>query len=108
MSEHMETLWRTALESRGRDWVKNQLRSRPGQADDIVYDVVFTEPYPTRAFCQSWCDQQDNKVFQFSGYTKAMIVGGILFVVFFLGAAQRWHTQMSMIQKNPAATQRAY
>ncbi len=108
MSEHMQALWRTALENRGRDWVKHQLRNRPGRPDDVVFDVVFSEPYPTRGFCQSWCDQQDNKVFQFSGHTKAIIVLGILFVVFFLGAAQKWHSQTAALAKNTATAQRGH
>ena len=45
-----EIVWRKALQARGRDWVMSELQTRPGRHEDIVCDVVFEQPYPTRAF----------------------------------------------------------
>jgi hypothetical protein len=58
-----EQTWRNALEGKGKDWVTHQLRTRFGQPEDHLLDVVYAEPYPTREFCQRWCSSQDNKMF---------------------------------------------
>lgn len=68
-----ETAWRKALEARGKDWVMAELRRRPGRPQDVVYDIVFEQPYPTREFCEQWCIEQDNKLFHVSLQLFVMI-----------------------------------
>ncbi len=75
-------VWRTALQARGRDWVLTELQTRPGQPDDVLQDVVFEPPYPPREFCQRWCVEDDNRIFQFSTYTKATLCVLVLLIVF--------------------------
>ena len=77
----VEETWRKALQARGKEWVQAELRRRPGQPDDILYDVVFEEPYPSRQFCLNWCAEQDNRLFHVSGTTLAAICVFVLFVV---------------------------
>jgi len=66
--------WRNALQAKGRDWVLAELRTRPGQPQDILYDVVHEPPFPTREFCQRWCVEDDNKILRVAGSTKAAII----------------------------------
>ena len=80
MSTADEEVWRQALQRRGRDWVLRELNLRPGQPDDAVYDVVFEEPYPTRAFCRAWCAEQDNQLPVISGHTIAILVAVVVLV----------------------------
>ena len=49
MDEQTEAVWRKALQARGKDWVMSELHRRPGLPEDALYDVVFKEPYPSRA-----------------------------------------------------------
>jgi len=76
-----ETVWRKGLQARGKDWVLSELHRRPGQPEDVLYDVVFKEPYPTRAFCFQWCAEEENKVFRMSWHTYAMIIAMALLIV---------------------------
>jgi hypothetical protein len=69
-----EQTWREALERKGKDWVTRQLRTRYGQPEDLLIDVVYAEPYPTREFCQRWCSSQENKLFSMSINTKIVLV----------------------------------
>ncbi len=75
-------VWRTALQARGRDWVLSELNTRPGQPDDLLYDVVFEPPYPTREFCQRWCVEDDNTFLRLSTSTKAALCALVLFILF--------------------------
>lgn len=68
-----------------------QLRARPGRPEDVVYDVVFEAPYPTRAFCHSWCGEQDNRIFRLSWHTYAAIAMLLLFIVCFCQAVASWN-----------------
>jgi hypothetical protein len=90
MSENDESRWRTGLEARGADWVRSKLRERAGSPDDEIFDVVFTGRNPSRAFCQAWCAEQDNKVFRMSGTTKIAWVLAIVLVVFIVKAFIAW------------------
>lgn len=86
MSESDEVRWSDALQARGADWVRAKLRERPGRPDDVVFDVVFVEPLPTRAFCQTWCARADNRVFHLSGHGKGVAILLIVLVAFLLRA----------------------
>jgi hypothetical protein len=90
MEDRTETAWREALQQRGKEWVVSQLRTRPGRSDDIVYDVVFEAPYPTRAFCVRWCAEQDNKIFRLSWHSYAAIFMLLLVIVCFWQAIGGW------------------
>jgi hypothetical protein len=82
--------WRNALNAKGRDWVTAELQRRSGQPDDVVLDVVFEEPYPTREFCQRWCAEQDNRIFHVSGYTIALLVALVLLISFGIKLVNSW------------------
>jgi hypothetical protein len=92
MSDSTEAAWREALEKRGRAWVTAKLQERPGRPDEIVYDVVFQAPYPTRSFCEFWCAAEDNKVLHFSGYSKAVLITSIVLFAFIAKAAISWNS----------------
>jgi hypothetical protein len=64
--------WRAALEKKGADWVARELGTRPGQPGDELLDVVYKRPYPTREFCQRWCDQE-KRTFSMSPTTIGII-----------------------------------
>jgi hypothetical protein len=81
MDEQVEAVWRKALQVRGKEWVLAELQRRSGQPDDVVLDVVFEEPYPTRDFCRQWCAEVESRLFSFSWHTQAAFVAMILFVV---------------------------
>jgi hypothetical protein len=85
-----EAAWRKALEAKGRDWVDAELQRRFGQPDDVVLDVVFQEPYPTREFCQRWSAERDNRMFHVSGHTKAIIVALVLLIAFGAKSINSW------------------
>jgi hypothetical protein len=74
--------WRAALRAKGRDWVMAELNLRAGQPEDPVYDIVHEAPYPTRAFCQRWCAEEDNKGIRLAGTTKAALIALLLFTIF--------------------------
>ena len=91
MDNLTETAWRAALQQRGKEWVQSELRTRPGRPDDVVYDVVYEAPYPTRAFCMQWCAQQDNKLLRMSWHSYAAIAMLLLFIVCFCQAVGSWN-----------------
>jgi hypothetical protein len=72
--------WHAAMRSMGRPAVEAALRRRPGRPTDAVDDVGTELPYPTREFCEQWCTDQDNIVFQFS--PRSGVVLGLFVVVF--------------------------
>jgi len=92
MEEHSEGAWRKALDAKGRDWVVAELRRRSGQPNDVVLDIVFEEPYPTREFCQKWCTEQDNRMFHPSGYSIAIIVASLLLIAFGIKLVNSWES----------------
>lgn len=103
MDNLTETAWRAALQERGKDWVLSELRTRPGRPDDVVYDVVFEAPYPTRAFCVRWCAEQDNKLFRMSWHSYAAIAMLLLFVVCFCQAVGSWnHRELALSRHQDA------
>lgn len=83
--------WRNALQAKGRDWVLTELRTRPGQPQDILYDVVHEPPFPTREFCQRWCVEDDNKILRVAGSTKAAIIAVPFLLLFLAMAVHGWH-----------------
>jgi hypothetical protein len=92
MERNSHMVWRKALDAKGRDWVSAALRQRPGQPGDVVLDVVFEEPYPTREFCQRWCAEQDNRMFHLSGHAIAIIVASIVLVALGARAVVSWES----------------
>lgn len=112
MDDLTETAWRTALRVRGQEWVMAQLRTRPGRPEDVVFDVVFEAPYPTRAFCLNWCAEQDNTIFRMSWHSYAAIAMLVLFIVCFCQAVAGWNDHALVQARQPnaplsAAPQRA-
>ena len=81
MDDRTETLWRKALQVKGKDWVLAEMRRRPGQPGDVVLDVVYQDPLPTRAFCMQWCAEEDNKIIRFTWQKVAIGFAIILLVV---------------------------
>jgi hypothetical protein len=111
MDDLTETAWRAALQQRGQEWVVSQLRTRPGRPDDVVHDVVFEAPFPTRAFCVRWCAEQDNKIVRLSWHAYASIFLLLLVIVCFWQAIGGWknHELAVTRQQNaplPAASDR--
>lgn len=97
MDDLAEIVWRKALQARGRDWVMSELHTRPGRPEDIVYDVVFEGPYPTRAFCLQWCAEQENRILRMSWHTYASIIALILFVICFYQAVHSWQPPVAQL-----------
>jgi hypothetical protein len=64
----------------GRAAVDAELRRRTGRPADLVDDIGGEPPYPTREFCERWCTEQDNILFQFSPRT-AVILTLIVFIL---------------------------
>lgn len=54
-----EDRWRRALKETGQQEVMRQLTCYPGQPGDVLTNLPLLPPYPTRAFCQQWCEEQD-------------------------------------------------
>ena len=103
MDDRTETVWRAGLQERGKEWVLSELRTRPGRPDDVIYDVVFEAPYPTRAFCVQWCAEQDNKLFSMSWHSYAAIAMLLLFVVCFCQAVASWnHHELALARQQVA------
>jgi hypothetical protein len=90
MSVPDETIWRAALERRGKDWVARELRSRFGRPGDELLDVTYEQPHPTREFCQKWCAEQENRMFSMSGHTKVVIVALIVLFAVTGRAVEAW------------------
>jgi hypothetical protein len=86
-----EIAWRDALRAKGKEWVTSELRTRPGRPDDVLLDIVFEPPYPSRAFCEQWCAEQDNKIIHLSWQSYAAIATLVLFVVCFCQAVGSWN-----------------
>jgi len=87
-----ETAWRQGLEAKGRDRIMTELKTRAGRPDDVMLDVVYEAPYPTREFCQRWCAEQDNRGFHVSGHTKAVIIALLLLTAFGIRAVVSWNS----------------
>jgi len=93
MNEYAEAEWRQALQARGKDWVKAELQKRPGQPNDVVYDIVFEEPFPTRDFCLQWCAEEDNKLFHLSWQTYAAFIAFFIAVCCCVAGVQGLNSQ---------------
>jgi hypothetical protein len=92
METYSHVAWRKALDAKGRDWVAAELRRRPGQPGDVVLDVVFEEPYPTREFCQQWSAEQDNRMFHLSRHAIVIIIASVVFVAVGIKAVISWES----------------
>jgi hypothetical protein len=103
MDDLTEIAWRKALGERGKEWVIAQLRTRPGRSEDAVYDVVFEPPYPTRAFCQIWCGEQDNRLFRMSWHSYAAIAMLLLFIICLCHAVASWNDHALLQARQPDA-----
>ena len=57
-----EDAWRKGLETGGTHWVTAELARLPGRPGDPLFDVVFVPPHPSRAFCQRWCAEEENRI----------------------------------------------
>jgi hypothetical protein len=99
-----EAVWRKALQARGKDWVVAELHRRPGQPKDPLYDVVFKEPFPTRAFCFQWCGEEENKYFRMSWHTYATIIALALLIVSILKGISAWNDEAASLQTLQAQT----
>ena len=99
-----EEVWRKGLQARGKEWVLSELRRRPGQPEDVLYDVVFKEPYPTRAFCFQWCAEEENRVFRMSWHTYATIIAMVLLIVSILKGMSAWNDETASLQMLQAQT----
>jgi hypothetical protein len=103
-----ELAWRDALRAKGKEWVASELRTRPGRPDDVLFDVVFEPPFPTRAFCEQWCAEQDNRIFRMSWQSYAAIAALVLFIICFWQAVGRWNDHALVAAREnyaPAAVQ---
>jgi hypothetical protein len=107
MADGSEAVWRTALMAKGKDWVSAELRRRPGQPGDAVYDVVFEDPLPTREFCQRWCAEEENRLVRFSWEKVAAIVFLVLTIVCAVGAVKSWNDTPPPQGRSAAATRSA-
>jgi hypothetical protein len=76
--------WRDALQRMGKDAVRAELQRRSGSPDDLMYDIVYTPPFPTRDFCWRWCAQEDNKLFSFSRHTIIILFAIAIFLGCFI------------------------
>jgi hypothetical protein len=97
-------VWRTALQAKGRDWVLAELETRPGRPDDVVYDVVFEPPFPTREFCQRWCVEDDNRFLHVATSTKAALCVLVMLILF---AAMGIHSLSSSGPQKPGSSTHA-
>ncbi len=76
--DHLATLvhaerWQGAMKTMGRAAVEAELRRRPGRPKDLIDDIGGEPPYPTREFCEQWCIDQDNILFQFTPRTGVVL-----------------------------------
>lgn len=94
----IEGVWRKGLQAKGKDWVRSELHRRPGRPEDTLYDVVFKEPYPTRAFCFQWCAEEENRVFRVSWHTFATIIALVLLIVSILKGIGAWNDAEQNLQ----------
>ena len=64
----------------GRPAVEAQLQRRPGRPTERIDDIGGEPPYPTREFCERWCTEQDNILFQFSP-RMAGVLGLVIIII---------------------------
>jgi hypothetical protein len=107
MNEFAETVWRQALKAKGKDWVKAELQKRPGNPQDIVYDIVFEEPFPTRDFCQGWCAEEENKLFHLSWHALAALVAFFITVCCCVAAVNALNSRQAQTSAVASARQAA-
>jgi hypothetical protein len=56
-----EDRWRQALKETGLQEVMRQLRCYPGRPEDVLSNLPLLPPYPSRAFCQQWCLDEEGR-----------------------------------------------
>jgi hypothetical protein len=72
--------WNDAMRRMGRAAVEAQLQRRPGRPTERIDDIGGEPPYPTREFCERWCTEQDNILFQFSPRMAGVLVLVIIII----------------------------
>src|SRR5215467_4013185 len=75
-----DEVWRRGLRARGKDWVMAELHRRAGRPEDVLLDVVFEPPYPTRAFCRQWCAEEENRVHVSASLKIAVVLAALALV----------------------------
>lgn len=103
MDAFAEATWRQALKAKGKDWVKAELQKRPGHPNDVVYDIVFEEPLPTRDFCLQWCAQEENKLLHVSWHTYAALIAFFITVCCCVAAIRGLNPQQDQTHAVAAA-----
>jgi len=86
MDRQTEQRWRAALQERGKDRVQAELELRPGGAEDLIYGLTDSPPYPTRGFCEAWVRGKPPPSFGLSGNTAVLIGFSLLAVACIAGA----------------------
>jgi hypothetical protein len=107
MADGSEAVWRAALMAKGKDWVAAELRRRPGQPGDAVYDIIFEDPLPTREFCQRWCAEEENRLVRFSWEKVAALIFLVLTIVCSVGAVKSWNDTPQPQGRSAAAAKSA-
>jgi len=64
----------------GRAAVTAELQRRRGRPAELIDDIGGEPPYPTREFCERWCTEQDNILFQFTP-RMAVILTLVVFIL---------------------------
>jgi len=77
VNREQDEIWRQGLRARGRDWVMAELHLRAGRPEDVLLEVVFEPPYPTRAFCRQWCAAEESKVRVHPSLRLALVVAAL-------------------------------
>jgi hypothetical protein len=76
-----EQRWREAMQKMGKPAVEAELQRRPGSPDDLIYDIVYSPPFPTREFCWQWCIETDNTLFRFSKHSVMVLSAVIVLLI---------------------------
>jgi hypothetical protein len=72
--------WHDAMRRMGRAAVEAELQRRPGRPTERIDDIGGEPPFPTREFCERWCTEQDNILFQFSP-RMAGVLGLVIIII---------------------------
>ena len=57
-----------------------ELYQRAGRPEDVLLDVVFEPPYPTRAFCWQWCAEEENRIRVPASLMIALVLAALVLV----------------------------
>jgi len=73
-----EKRWRAGLRLAGRGAVVQYLHAHPGAPGDPISDLPLHPPYPSREFCEKWCDQSELELAK--GYGGVIVLATLLLV----------------------------